>query len=130
MKNTDHSAKNIRIFLVLLTVVSLVFLWIGFKGVDSLLKTKIFIAVAAIALFFIIFPRIFAPVYKLILIASGFIGNMIFLIVASTVFFMLLTPLALIMRMFGKAFLTAHYDKSALSYFESPHVAQGYDKQY
>ena len=130
MKNTNHSAKNIRIFLILLTVVSLLFLWLGFKGVAGLLKIKIFVAIAASALFFIIFPRLFAPVYKVILIASGFIGNMIFLIIATTVFFVLLTPLSLIMRMFGKKFMAAHYDKSALSYFESPQVAQGYEKQY
>jgi len=130
MKNTNHSAKNIRIFLVLLTVVSLLFLWLGFKGVAGLLKIKIFVAIAASALFFIIFPRLFAPVYKVILIASGFIGNMIFLIIATTVFFVLLTPLSLIMRMFGKKFMAAHYDKSAPSYFESPQVAQGYEKQY
>jgi hypothetical protein len=130
MKNTEHSAKNIRIFLILLTVVSALLLWGSFKGIAGLLKMKIFIAVAAITLFFIIFPRLFAPVYKVILKASGVVGNVIFLIIATTVFFALLTPLSLIMRMFGKKFMAARYDQSALSYFESPHVAQGYEKQY
>ena len=130
MKNTEPSAKNIRIFLILLTMVASLFLWQGFKGVDGLLKTKILVAIAAGALFFIFFPRLFAPVYKVVLRASGHIGNMIFLIVATIVFFVLLTPIALMMRLFGKKFLAAHYDKSALSYFESPHVTQDYEKQY
>jgi hypothetical protein len=130
MKNTEHSVKNIRIFLLLLTGIAVLLLWRGFKGVDGRLKVKILIAIAAGALFFIVFPRLFAPVYKAILKASGYIGNIIFIIVATVVFFVLLTPIALMMRLFGKNFLAAHYDKSALSYFESPHVAQGYEKQY
>lgn len=130
MKNTNYSAKNIRIFLILLTAFAALFLWRGFKGVDGLLKIKILVAIAAGSLFFIIIPRLFAPAYKVIMIASGFIGNAIFLIIAATIFFMILTPLALIMRLFGKVFMTSHYDKSAASYFESPQTAQGYDKQY
>ena len=130
MKNTKYSAKNIRIFLILLTAFSALILWRGFRGADGLLKIKIFVAIAAGALFFIILPRLFAPAYKAIMIASGFIGNAIFLIIAAAVFFLLLTPLALIMRLFGKVFMAVHYDKSAASYFESPQVAQGYDKQY
>jgi hypothetical protein len=130
MKNTKYAAKNIRIFLILLIAFAALFLWRGFKNVDGLLKIKIFVAIAVAALFFIIIPRLFAPAYKVIMIASGFIGNAIFLIIAAAVFFLLLTPLSLVMRLCGKVFMAAHYDKSAASYFESPQVAKGYDKQY
>jgi hypothetical protein len=130
MKNTKYSVKNIRIFLVLLTAFSALILWRGFKGVEDLLKIKIFAAIAVVALFFVIIPSLFAPAYKAIIFASGFVGNTIFLIIATTVFFLLLTPLSLIMRLCGKVFLAAHYDKGADSYFESPQTAQGYDKQY
>jgi hypothetical protein len=130
MKKINYSAKNIRIFLMLLTVLSAFILWRGFKGVENLLKIKILVAIAAFALFFIILPRLFVTAYKVIMIVSGFIGNTIFLIIATTVFFMILTPLALIMRLFGKVFMTSHYDKSAVSYFENPQAVQGYDKQY
>jgi hypothetical protein len=130
MKNTNYSAKNIRIFLMLLTAFAALILWRGFRGVEGVLKIKIFVAIAVAALFFILMPRLFAPAYKVIMIASGFIGNTIFLIIAATVFFVLLTPLSLIMRLFGKVFMASHYDKAAATYFESPQAAKGYDKQY
>lgn len=117
-------------FLLLLTALSALILWRGFKGVDGLLKTKIFFAFAVVALFFSILPRLFAPAYKGILLVSGFVGNMIFLVIAAAVFFLLLTPLSLVMRLFGKEFMAVRYDKAALSYFEDPQTAQGYEKQY
>jgi hypothetical protein len=130
MKKINYSAKNIRIFLLLLTVFSALILWRGFKGVDVSLKIKIFVALAVAALFFIALPRLFASAYQVIMIASGFAGNLIFMSIATAVFFMILTPLSLIMRLGGKVFMAAHFDKSAVSYYESPQLAQGYDKQY
>jgi hypothetical protein len=130
MKKINYSAKNIRIFLILLTAFSALLLWRGFKDVDGSLKIEIFAAIAGLALFFGILPRFFAPAYKAIMIASGFVGNTIFLVIAATVFFVLLSPLSLIMRLFGKVFMASHYDKAAASYFESPQTARGYDKQY
>ena len=130
MKKINYSVKNIRIFLLLLTAFSALVLWRGFKGVENLLKTEIFVAIAVMALFFIILPRLFVPIYKAIMIASGFIGNMIFLIIAATVFFVILTPISLAMRLFGKVFMVSHSDHVVVSYFESPQAAQGYEKQY
>jgi hypothetical protein len=130
MKKINYSAKNIRIFLLLLIIFSALLLWRGFKGVDHSLKMEIFAAIAVLALFFVVLPRWFAPAYKVIMAVSGFVGNAIFLVIAATVFFVLLTPLSLVMRLFGKTFMAVHYDKSAASYFENPQVAQNYDKQY
>lgn len=130
MKQINHSAKNIRIFLLLLTAFSALLLWRGFKSVDVSLKLEIAAAVAVAALFFGIFPRLFAPAYKAVMAASGFVGNTIFLVIAAVVFFVLLTPIALVMRLFGKVFMAPGYDKAAATYFESPQPAQGYDKQY
>lgn len=130
MKKNNYSAKNIRIFLLLLTAFSAIILWRGFQGVNGALKIKIAVAIAAAALLFAVLPRLFAPAYNAIMAASGFIGNAIFLIIAVTVFFVLLTPLALIMRLFGKAFMASGYDQKAVSYFECPQAVHGYDKQY
>jgi hypothetical protein len=130
MKQINHSAKNIRIFLLLLTAFSALVLWRGFRGVDVPLKIKIGAGIAVLALFFSLLPRLFAPAYRAIMAASGFVGNTIFLVIAATVFFVLLTPLSLVMRLFGKAFMPSHRDQGAASYFESPHTAHGYDKQY
>jgi hypothetical protein len=130
MKTINYSAKNIRIFLLLLTAFSALILWRGFPGVAGQLKMEIAAAIALAALLFGLFPRFFAPAYKVIMTASGFIGNTIFLIIATVVFFAMLTPIALIMRLFGKVFMSPAYDKSAASYFENPQAAQSYEKQY
>lgn len=130
MKKIDSSPKNIRIFLVLLTLFSALLLWRGFRGVDGQLKVKIGVGIVVAALFFAVFHRLFAPVYKAILVASGVIGNAVFLVIAAVVFFVLLTPIALVMRLFGKKFMARRCDPGADSYFECPQTVQGYDKQY
>lgn len=130
MKNTNYSAKNIRIFLVLLTVLAALLLWRGFKAVEDKLKIEIFAVLAVVVLFFFILPRFFAPIYKAVMLATGWVGNVIFSIIAAAVFMVLLTPIALIMRLFGKSFLSPHYDRTAASYFETPQTVHGYDRQY
>jgi len=130
MKNTNYSSKNIRIFLVLLAIFAALLLWRGFRSVDNKLKIEIFAALAVVILFFIILPRFFTPVYKIIMAATGFIGNAIFMVIAVAVFFVLLTPISLIMRLFGKVFMAPRYDRTVVSYFESPQTVHGYDKQY
>jgi len=130
MKKINDSAKNIRIFLVLLTAFSALILWRGFQGTDGALKIKIFAAIAVGALFFSMLPRLFAPAYKALLVATGFMGNAIFLVITTIVFFVLLTPLSLVMRLCGKVFMPSGYDQGAASYFEHPQTAHGLDKQY
>ncbi|MCK7521417.1 MAG: hypothetical protein MZV64_28890 [Ignavibacteriales bacterium] len=44
------------------------------------------------------FTAFSAPAYRAILFASGVVGNAIFLVIATVVFFVLLTPIALVMR--------------------------------
>ncbi len=130
MKKIDCAAKNIRIFLLLLAVFSALVLWRGFASVDGTLKLKIGAAIAALALFFALLPRLFSPAYRAIMIATGYIGNTIFLIIAAAVFFVLLTPIALVMRLFGKKFMARRCDKGADTYFECPQAVHGYEKQY
>lgn len=130
MKKIAYSAKNIRIFLFLLTACSALVLWRGFQSVDGSLKMEIAVAIAAAALFFGLFPRWFAPAYRAIMTATGFVGNAIFLAIAAVVFFLLLTPIAMAMRLFGKKFMAPGYEPAAASYFESPQPALSYDKQY
>ena len=130
MKKIDSSAKNIRIFLLLLAAFAALLLWRGFAHVDGALKLKIGVAIAALALFFAVLPRLFVPAYRAIMIVSGSIGNAIFLVVATVVFFVLLTPIALVMRLFGKQFMARRCDPRADSYFECPQAAHGFDKQY
>jgi hypothetical protein len=130
MKKIDSSAKNIRIFLLLLTAFAALLLWRSFAGVDGTLKLKIGAGIAVLALIFAMLPRPFAPLYKAIMIASGFVGNAIFMAVATLVFFVLLTPIALVMRLFGKTFTAPRCDPRADSYFECPQAAHDFAKQF
>jgi hypothetical protein len=130
MKKNDSSAKNIRIFLLLLAAFAALLLWRGFGRVDGALKLKIGAAIAVLALFFAVLPRLFAPAYRAIMTVTGFIGNAVFMVVATVVFFVLLTPIALVMRLFGKQFMAPRCEPRADSYFECPQAAHGFDKQY
>jgi hypothetical protein len=130
MKKIDCAAKNIRIFLLLLTAFAALILWRGMPQADGALKLRIGAAIAVAALFFALLPRLFAPAYRLIMTVTGFVGNAIFIAIAALVFFLLLTPIALAMRLFGKTFMAPRCDPGADSYFECPPAAHGYDKQY
>ncbi|MFZ2055616.1 MAG: hypothetical protein WAU81_15610 [Candidatus Aminicenantales bacterium] len=130
MKAIEFKAKQVRLFLVLL--------WV-FTGLAVLkfvpaanTQGRILwsgIATALIALF-LFQPKRFFPLFRLIMIGSGYIGNFIFLVISTAVFFLILTPLSLIMRLFGKRFLAIRLEPRQNSYYEQPENPTGYEHQF
>lgn len=130
MKAIEFKAKQVRLFLVLLWVFT------GLAVLKFVPATNIQgrilwcgIATALIALF-LFQPKRFFPVFRLIMIGSGYLGNFIFLVISTAVFFLILTPLSLIMRLFGKRFMAIRLEPRQNSYYEQPENPTGYERQF
>ncbi len=130
MKTIEFKARQVRLFLGLLWV----FLGIGVLRVvpASDLQGRLLrfgIATAFVALF-LFRPKLFFPIFRLIMIGSGFLGNIIFLAISTLVFILILTPLSLTMRLFGKRFMAARLEPQRDSYYERPEDPTGYEHQF
>ncbi|MCX6565703.1 MAG: hypothetical protein NTW38_04660 [Candidatus Aminicenantes bacterium] len=128
MREIPYLPKNVRFFLVVLLALAVVltirktpagpgrWIWIGIE--------------AALTALFFVRPRLFFPVYRLLLIGSSFIGRTIFLILSFLVFFLFLTPFSGLQKLFGKALIPTKYDPKASSYFEPASPAGPDERQY
>lgn len=130
MRKIETKPKQVRIFAVLL------FILIGYitfrltLSLPLIVKILIFSAEGLCLAAALIRPRFFAPVFKVALIVSGAIGNTIFKIISTLVFYLILTPLALVMRLLGKKFLVHKMDPGAATYYMDYHPHGGIEKQF
>ena len=130
MKKLEYNSKQVRIFSTIL------FLLIGFVTYRLTLsrnftfKAIVFSSEILVLLFIFLKPIIFYPVFRTAMVFSTFLGNIIFKIITTVVFYFILTPIALVMRLFGKKFLTLQKNQNQDTYFEDyvPHA--GTEKQY
>jgi len=130
MKTIEFQAKQVRLFLGLL----LVFIGLGvlkFVPASDLQGRLLRFGIAtALVAFFVWRPKLFFPVFRLIMIGSSYLGNMIFLAISTMVFILILTPLSLTMRLFGKRFMATRLEPQRDSYYERPEDPTGYEHQF
>jgi hypothetical protein len=130
MKKITYQPKQVRIFLALLSLV-LLFLAFKFFRQGTLQGRILFLVIPAIFIaVMMIIPKAFFPFYKVILIASGYLGNFIFAVISIVVFFLILTPISLIMKLFGKHFMHPVPDPSLSTYYDEGEVRQSIEKQF
>jgi membrane protein implicated in regulation of membrane protease activity len=130
MKAIEFKAKQVRLFLALLWVFAgLVVL--KFVPAANIQGRILWFGIAtALVAFFLFQPKLFFPLFRLIMIGSGAVGNFIFLVISTAVFFFILTPLSLIMRLFGKRFMAIRPQPQKKSYYEEPEKPTGYEHQF
>jgi hypothetical protein len=66
---------------------------------------------------FLIVPARFAPIYGVWMKAANRIGRFFTAFLLSLAYYLVITPFALVMRIFGKTTLPVRYDKGASSYW-------------
>jgi hypothetical protein len=119
MAALTYRPKQVRLFLALL----LIFAAAATFKFTPRAGTARPIALAGEAVligFFLVRPKPFFPVFRLILKISSAIGTVVFFIVMLVVFFVFITPMSAVMRLFGKKFLLVRRSPSAASYYEPP----------
>lgn len=130
MKKVTYQPKQVRIFLVLLLVLTFLLTFRLTRHGAAQPRWIALAAEAAIIGVLLFFPRVFFPAFKVIMIASGRLGNFIFAVISLLVFFLLLTPIALAMRISGKAFMDIKLDPSLPSYYNEAEPEHDITKQY
>lgn len=63
-------------------------------------------------------PRLLVPVYRLWMKVSLFIGRVNTVIILTAIYYLLLTPLAVIVRFFRKGIIPSRIDRGVESYWE------------
>jgi hypothetical protein len=130
MRKIEYNPKQVRIFSILLFALIAFITFRLTASADGIWRIILFSAEGLILLFILLKPKFFYPVFRTALIISSFIGNIIFNVISTVVFYLILTPIALVMRLFGKTFLIHRTDTRLDSYYEVyvPHA--GIDKQF
>jgi hypothetical protein len=130
MRKIETKPKQVRIFAILLFIL-IGFLTFKLTAPFSLVfKIIIFVIEGLVLVASLIKPNFFAPVFKIALIGSSFIGNIIFKIISTLVFYFILTPIALVMRLFGKKFLIHKMNPKLETYYEDYLHHGGIEKQF
>jgi hypothetical protein len=130
MKKVTYQPKQVRIFLALLLVAAFL---LTFKLTRHGAASTRWLALAAEASaigILAVFPRVFFPAFKVIMIASSRLGSLIFGVLAVLVFFLILTPIALAMKIAGKKFMSPDPDPALPSYYVEADAGHDIGKQY
>lgn len=129
MAAIDYRPKQVRLFLAILLALC-AFITLKTAPRDGSARLIGWAAEALTAGFFLLQPKLFFPIFKVILTVTSKFGNLIFLLASLIVFYVLLTPLALVMRLFGKKFVLTRIQPDQASYFEAPDRADDFERQF
>jgi len=91
---------------------------------------KTWLLLGAGSLLLILLARPLLPLFELVLALTARVGSVIFALITAVVFFVLLTPLALLMRLAGKRFMQRHFEPQLPTYYESWEAADDISKQF
>ena len=129
MKKVAYQAKNIRIVLAILFALAVL---VTLKPVGFKIGARLpwLAAEAGLAGLFLALPKLFFPLYKIIMIATGFLGTFLFALISLFVYYIVLTPIALVLRLFGKSFMKVKADPAAPSYYEDVPAGYNIEKQF
>lgn len=130
MRKTEYNPKQVRIFSVLLFILIAFITYKLTLPLDLPLRIILFSIEGLILLSILLKPKYFYPVFRTALIISSFIGNIIFKIISTVVFYFILTPISLAMRLFGKTFLIHKTNPKLETYYEGYTRHAGIEKQF
>jgi|WetSurMetagenome_2_1015567.scaffolds.fasta_scaffold907140_2 hypothetical protein len=123
--------RQVRLFLILLLAfaVPLTLKLAGTIGGVGVRWAVLAIEGLVVAVF-LASPKAFFPAFKAILVLSGRLGSLIFGLIATAVFFLILTPIALAMRLGRKTFMPIRPDPEVASYYDTGGGGHDYEKQF
>ena len=127
MKNTiEPTRKDLLTFAIIWSVILLIIAFFPLKDGDEIRLWALILAIAFPPLSFI--PVLFVPVYKLWVKIGGVIGKINSYLILNFLFFLIITPMGLVIRLFGRDLLAKKIDKESDSYW-SKHEISGSMKQ-
>ena len=135
IKTLDTSSKEIRKFALVIAIA------LGVIGSFIYVKSGNFDVVGwlwGIGLLFLILgfilPSVLRPVYRIWMLLAYFIGGIVSRVILTVLFYVVLTPTGLVLRLFGKDVLDQRFEKDRESYWIkkdlSDHTKDQYRKMY
>jgi len=116
IKNIKIKKSDIRNFEITVGIILLIIS--GFLYWKEKELFQIFLAIGIILfLTAIVLPSVLRPVYWIWMIFAIILGWIMTRVILSLLFFIILTPIGLTLRFFGKQFLELRWDKSKESYW-------------
>ena len=116
IKNIKSEKSDLRMFGITIGVILLVIA--GFLFWKENESFQIFLAIGiTLLLTSIALPSVLKPVYWIWMIFATILGWIMTRVILSLLFFIIFTPIGLILRFFGKQFLELRWDKSKESYW-------------
>ena len=135
IKSLDTSSKEIRKFgLVIAIALGVIgsFVYVKFGNFD-VVGWLWGIGLLFLILGFIL-PSVLRPVYRIWMLLAYFIGGIVSRVILTVLFYVVLTPTGLVLRLFGKDVLDQRFDKRRESYWVkkdlSGHTKEQYRKMY
>ena len=135
IKTLDTSSKEIRKFGVVIVIALGVigsFIYVKFGNFDVagwLWGIGILFLILGIIL-----PSVLRPIYKIWMLLAFFIGGIVSRVILTVLFYVVLTPTGLVLRLFGKDILDKKFYKKRESYWVkkdlSGHTKEQYGKMY
>ena len=133
IKNIKSEKSNIRNFGITLGIILLLIsgflFWKEKESFQIFLTIGIILFLTAIAL-----PSVLKPVYWIWMIFAIILGWFMTRVILSLLFYIIITPIGLTLRLFGKQFLELRWDKSKESYWNfrtNEHLKkENYEKQF
>ena len=127
-EKSDWRKFGITIGVILLIIAGFLF-WKEKESFQILLTFGITLCILGIAI-----PFILKPIYWVWMIVSTILGWSMTRVILSLLFYVILTPIGLILRLFGKQFIELRWDNSESSYWNYRNIQQivkeNYEKQF
>jgi hypothetical protein len=118
--------NSLIFFIILLT---LIFYLLGKNGIIAYSAVSILLYGVGVV-FLVLMSRPMVVIFRTILKITGFVGKIVFTILNLLVFYFLVTPVAGIMKVFGKRFVDHRYDHSLDSYYQGYDPGNDIEKQF
>lgn len=133
IKNIKSEKSDMRKFGIAIGVILLVIA--GFLFWKEKESYQIFLTVGTILFVLgILVPAVLKPIYWIWMIFATILGWIMTRVILSLLFYIIITPIGLILRFFGKQFLELKWDKSKESYWNYRTIKhlkmEDYEKQF
>ena len=133
IKNIKSEKSDMRKFGIAIGVILLVIA--GFLFWKEKESYQIFLTVGTILFVLgILVPAVLKPIYWIWMIFATILGWIMTRVILSLLFYAIITPIGLILRVFGKQFLELRWDKSKESYWNfrtnEHRQNENYEKQF
>ena len=133
IKNIKSKKSDIRKFGITIGIILMIIA--GFLFWKEKESYQIFLTVGTILFVLgILVPAVLKPIYWIWMIFATILGWIMTRVILSLLFYIIITPIGLILRFFGKQFLELKWDKSKESYWNYRAIKhlkmEDYEKQF